>query len=109
MRVSELCLTVVEVFDKTEAKIARGEDFSPGEVYELLNIAKAIDHTTRKRLDRERFRSILQLCATLCGSKNEAAETLAPAFGMNADAVRRAMQPSRGMDDKGTLRLWESR
>ena len=109
MRVSELCLTVVEVFDKTEAKLARGEPFEPGEVYELLNIAKAIDHTTRKRLDRERFRSILQLFTTLCGSKDAAAEGLAPVFGMKMESVRRAMQPSRGMDGKGTLRLWESR
>lgn len=109
MRVSELCLTVVDVFDKTEAKIARGEDFSPGEVYELLNIAKAIDHTTRKRLDRERFRSILQLFTTFCGSKDAAAEMLAPAFEMEVKSVRRAMQPSRGMDGKGTLRLWADR
>ena len=109
MRVSGLCLTVAEVFAKTDAKLARGEPFEPGEVYELLNIAKAIDHTTRKRLDRERFRSILQFAAFLCGSKNEAADALAPAFGMEPGAVRRAMQPSRGMDEKGTLRLWASR
>ena len=109
MRVSGLRLTVAEVFAETDAKLARGEPFEPGEVYELLNIAKAIDHTTRKRLDRDRFRSALQLCAALCGSKNEAAEALAPAFGMKENAVRRAMQPSRGMDGKGTLRLWASR
>ena len=109
MRVSELCLTVAEVFDKTDAKLARGEPFEPGEVYELLNIAKAIEHPTRRRLDRERFRSILHLFTCLLGSKDKAAAELAPVFGMEVTALRRAMQPSRGMDKKATLRLWAGR
>ena len=109
VRVSSLCLTVADVFDKCDEKLERGEPFSAGEVDELLNIAKAIDHTTRKRLDRERFRSIMHLFSWILGSKNATAKALAPVFGMTPETARRAMQRSRGMDGKATLRLWEGR
>ena len=109
MRVSGIRLTVAEIFSATEAKIERGEDFEPGEVAELLSVAKWIDADTERRFNKARFKQFAQMAAQLCGSKNEAAAQIAEAFDLQPEALRRAMQPSRGMDKKGHFRLYSSR
>ena len=106
MRVSGIRLTVAEIFTAAEAKIDQGEDFSSGEVAELLSIAKWIDGDTEKRVNKVRFKMLLDMSAQLCGSKNEAAARIAEAFDLQPEALRRSMQPSRGIDKKGHFRLY---
>ena len=108
--ISGLRLTVAEVFAATEAKIARGETFSAGEVEELLGIAEAIDVATEKRVDKVRWHSSLQMCADLSSSKNEAARRIAEAYEIDPESLRRSMQPSRrGVDEKGIFRHYPRR
>ncbi len=49
---------------------------------------------------------LLDMSAQLCGSKNEAAARIAEAFDLQPEALRRSMQPSRGIDKKGHFRLY---
>ena len=106
MPVSCIRLTVAEIFAATEAKIDQGEDFSSGEVEELLSIAKWIDGATEKRVNKFRFKMFLDMASQLCGSKNETAARIGEAFDLEPEALRRSMQPSRGIDKKGHFRLY---